>query len=99
MKENLRTTHFKDGSPIWNLTDNNEWSTTTTDAWSHYDNDPATEQYGKLYNGRAATNPAGLCPEGWHVPSIQELSDLTQYAGGDNSGKALRENYTMEFAR
>jgi len=90
MKENLRTTRYKDGSPILNLQSNNDWMNTSNGAWSHYDNDPNLDNYGKLYNGHAATNPAGLCPEGWHVPSIQELSDLTQYAGGENSGKELR---------
>jgi len=91
MKENLRTTHYRDGSPILNLTDEGQWSSTTTGAWSYYDNDQNMDSYGKLYNGHAASNPAGLCPIGWHVPTIQELSDLTQYAGGDYSGKALRE--------
>jgi uncharacterized protein (TIGR02145 family) len=91
MKENLRTTRYKDGTPIPNIQNNSVWENTTTGAWSNYDNDPNLDMYGKIYNGISATNVAGLCPEGWHVPSIQELSDLTQYAGGDYASSALKD--------
>jgi hypothetical protein len=82
MKENLRTTRYKAGSVILDLPDNTDWKNTSQGAWSFYDNDPSLDIYGKIYNTRAAQNTAGLCPQGWQVPSIQELTDLTQYGGG-----------------
>lgn len=90
MKENLRTTRYKDGSAILNLPDNADWENATQGAWSNYDNDPSLDMFGKIYNTRAFQNSAGLCPQGWHVPSIQELTDLTQYAGGDYASKNIK---------
>jgi uncharacterized protein (TIGR02145 family)/uncharacterized repeat protein (TIGR02543 family) len=56
-----------------------------------YDNNPARcEQYGGLYDwntlmngeGSSNSNPSGIqgiCPEGWHVPSDAEWTQLTDY--------------------
>jgi uncharacterized protein (TIGR02145 family) len=38
--------------------------------------------YGYLYNYFALTQP-GLCPDGWHVPSLQEWQELITYLGGE----------------
>jgi len=40
--------------------------------------DPAQSlaEYGRLYNWYAATDAAGLCPSGWHVPSDEEWQVL-----------------------
>ncbi|MCW5519251.1 hypothetical protein J1N09_05335 [Aureitalea sp. L0-47] len=91
MKENLRTTRYRNGNPIPNIQDGGQWQNTSIGAWAHFDNDSGNDAvYGKLYNGIALVNPAGLCPEGWHVPSIQELQDLVNYAGGDHKSFNLR---------
>ena len=91
LKENLKTTRYSDGSPIAYLPDNNDWQNTTSGAWGSADNDPANDAiYGKLYNGYAITNPAKICPEGWRVPSLQELQDLVNYAGGDHASFNLK---------
>lgn len=91
MKENLKTTRYKDGSPILNIIDNGQWENTANGAWCNYENDANTDElYGKLYNWYAAANPAGLCPEGWHIPSYQELQDLVNYSGGDYKAGNLR---------
>ncbi|WP_432411153.1 fibrobacter succinogenes major paralogous domain-containing protein [Rasiella sp. SM2506] len=91
MKENLRTTRYKNGDPIAHIQGEQEWATTAQGAWSNYDNDPNLDTFGKLYNGIAATNPAGLCPDGWRVPTIQELNDVIQYAGGNYASAALKD--------
>jgi uncharacterized protein (TIGR02145 family) len=91
MKENLTTTKFSDGTPIANITENIDWQNATGAAWSAYDNDPNLDEvYGKLYNGYALNNTRNLCPEGWHVPSYQELQDLVNYGGGDFASVDLR---------
>jgi uncharacterized protein (TIGR02145 family) len=40
--------------------------------------DPAQSlnEYGRLYNWYAVDDERGLCPNGWHVPSDEEWSDL-----------------------
>ena len=38
--QNLRTTHYADGTPIPNVTDQTEWNNLTTGAYCWYDNNP-----------------------------------------------------------
>ncbi|MEP7234094.1 MAG: FISUMP domain-containing protein, partial [Ignavibacteriota bacterium] len=68
-----------------------------------YDGDPANEKrYGRLYDfntlmqGVAATSATpsgvqGVCPKGWHVPSMGEYQQLTTFLGGAaNAGGAMK---------
>jgi uncharacterized protein (TIGR02145 family) len=93
LKENLRTTRFRNGDSIPLKTVAAEWSGTLTSACCNYDNLPGTDTvYGKLYNGRAVSDPRGICPTGWHVPDQAEWNILTSYLGGENvSGLKLKE--------
>ncbi len=62
--------------------------------------------YGVLYNWNAAMNGApssgsnpsgvqGACPEGWHLPSYDEWTQLTDYLGGEGvSGGKLKDTGT-----
>jgi uncharacterized protein (TIGR02145 family) len=51
MAENLRVTHFNDGTPIPLVTDNTVWHDLTTPGMCWYDNDVANKAiYGGLYN-------------------------------------------------
>ncbi len=80
MAENLRTTTYRDGTSIPNITDNTDWTLLSTGAWCSYDNDPVNDSiYGKLYNGFAA-NP-DVCPQGWHVPTDTEWQLLEAELG------------------
>lgn len=76
MAANLKTTRYRDGSIIPHITDNTAWTQLTTAAWSNYENSPANDTtYGKLYNWYAAANP-NTCPQGWHVPTDAEWTQL-----------------------
>ena len=80
MKENLKTTHYNDGTPISTGLNNNDWQNTLSGAYSDYNNDSTISAvYGRLYNWYAVANPAGLCPTGWHVPSDADWSLLVKY--------------------
>jgi len=82
MAENLKTTRYRDGSTIPNVTDGTAWSQLTTGAWCNYDNSAANDAtYGKLYNWYAAANP-NMCPQGWHVHTDAEWTTLTDHLGG-----------------
>lgn len=84
MSENLRTTMYANGDPIPNITDYTIWGQLTSGAWAHFDNDIQYENpYGKLYNWYAAADERNVCPSGWHVPSDDELTTLTDYLGGE----------------
>ena len=43
----LKMVHYRDGTPIPQVTDTTEWESLTTGAWSYYDNDPTKP---RLYN-------------------------------------------------
>ena len=89
MKENLRTTHFADGSEVIAGT-----TASSTEPY-RYDNSGSNitlEKRGYLYNwpavmhgaGSSTANPSGvqgICPTGWHVPSDAEWTQLTDYVG------------------
>lgn len=91
MVENLRTTKYRYGSDIPNVSGNSEWETTTTAAYCDYDNEPLnSDVYGRLYNSYAASNPL-IAPEGWHVPSLAEFFTLTNYLGVEFAGGRMKE--------
>ena len=87
MRENLRTTHYADGTAIGA-------GTSTSDSYAYYYNPGAssaeTQIFGLLYNRRAVwkgtvgsgTVPSslqGICPIGWHVPSNGEFDKLVDF--------------------
>lgn len=93
MTNNLDTKFYNTGDAIPQITDQTEWNNATYGAWCYYDNDPTTEStYGLLYNHYAIEDARGLAPRGWHVPSDEEFSRLSDCLGGDAvSGGALKE--------
>ena len=98
MVENLKTTRYDNGDPIPNVMDDAQWSTLTTGAWCYYNNDEANDDiYGKLYNWYAVEDPRNLCPTGWHVPSDEEWTSLTDYLGGISvAGGKMKTRGTIE---
>ncbi len=100
MVENLKVTHFTDGSNIPVVTGNTAWSALITPGYCWYDNDFSANKdiYGALYNFYAA-NTGDLCPVGWHVPSDSEWSVLTDYLGGESvAGDKLRETGSIHWS-
>jgi uncharacterized protein (TIGR02145 family) len=86
MAENLKTTTYRNGTPIPNITDGSTWSNLTTGAYVWYEYDISWKgPYGALYNWYAAVDPNGLCPTGWSVPTNDEWTSLTDFIGGTGS--------------
>jgi uncharacterized protein (TIGR02145 family) len=92
MAENLRTTKYRDGSDITTGLDSSTWVSTAFGAYAIYDNSTTNEnKYGMLYNYYAASDPRGICPEGWHIPTKEEFDAMVTFLGGeDEAGGALR---------
>jgi len=77
MAENLRVTHYRDGTAIPNVTDNTAWENLSTGAYCYYDNYSSNgDIYGALYNWFAVANDHNIAPEGWHVPTDAEWKTL-----------------------
>ncbi len=93
MQKNLDVTTYRNGDPIPEVKDPEAWSKLTTGAWCYYDNDPANnKKYGKLYNWYAVNDPRGLAPEGWHIPSNEEWTAMSNGLGGDKvAGGKMKE--------
>ena len=89
MQENLKTTHYRDGSPITEIELKTPWSdaadqSPSIGAWCYFQSNPEKNIiYGKLYNWYAIADPKNVCPTGWHVPSDDDYTLLTDYLGGD----------------
>jgi uncharacterized protein (TIGR02145 family) len=83
MAENLKTTKYRNGEPISNLTAAADWNASTSGAYSWYNNDITNKAtYGALYNLYAIKDSRGIAPVGWHVPTIDEAVTLENYLGG-----------------
>ncbi len=99
MAENLKTTKYNDGTDIPLVTDGRKWASLTSPGFCWYDND--RESYGDIYGGLYnwfAVNTVKLCPDGWHVPDIEELNIIAGYLGGEAiAGGKLKETGTTHW--
>jgi uncharacterized protein (TIGR02145 family) len=96
MKENLKSTHYSDGSSIKYITENSKWSSATSGAYCNYNNYASNAiYYGRLYNWYAISDSRNICPNGWHVPSELDWKTLTEYLGGEGiAGGKLKSDDT-----
>ena len=86
MAENLKVTHYRNGDAIPNVTDNSTWAGLSSGAYCVYNNDSANaDTYGNLYNWYAVADARNIAPEGWHVPTDEEIMELEMYLGMSES--------------
>ncbi len=92
MTLNLNVSTFRNGDPIPEAKSDDEWKKAGEEgrpAWCYYNNDPTNGvKYGRLYNWYAVSDPRGLAPKGWHIPSDKEWTVLTDYLGGEEKAGA-----------
>ena len=102
MTENLRTSKYRNGERISNLTSAADWSAATLGAWCYYNNDATLgRKYGKLYNWYAVADNRNIAPVGWHVATDEEWTTLENYliANGYNyDGSTSGDNYAKSLA-
>jgi len=81
MAENLKVTHYNDGSDI-TYPSNEDFGSYDEGQYGVYDNDPVNADiYGNLYNWAVVGDDRGVCPDGFHVPSDEEFMELEMYLG------------------
>ncbi len=102
MAENLRTTHYLDGTEITLIEDNAEWpynlpyNENAISAYCYYDNSVVNaETYGALYSGFTVVEQSkNICPDGWHVANNEDWTELFEYLASvgysEKEGKALK---------
>ncbi len=105
MAENLRVTHYADGTSIPKVTNDTSWQLLKNDynddAYCWYNYDSLTYyQYGAYYSWAAAikkdsinaidTNEIkGVCPMGWHIPSKAEWEELLTYVDSNTTEESI----------
>jgi len=110
MAENLRVTHYRNGEPIPNITDNTEWKSLTSGAFCYYNNNTDNSKlYGALYNWFAINDSRNIAPKGWHVTTDEDWKLLEITCGmeqsladkrgwrGTNEGGMLKEAGTEHW--
>jgi len=81
----------KIGNQIW-MAENLAYEPSSGNYWA-YDNDNSNvETYGYLYDWETACD---VCPDGWHLPTDAEWTELTDYLG-ENAGGKLKATGTIE---
>ncbi|HOY32469.1 MAG TPA: FISUMP domain-containing protein [Bacteroidales bacterium] len=93
MLENLKTTKYRNGVSIPNVSTNANWEVLGTGAYCNYNNDVLNaDTYGRLYNWFAVNDSRKLAPEGWHISSYADWYTLISYLGGESvAGGKLKE--------
>ena len=86
MKENLDTDRFRNGDPIEQVRTDRGWNQASIGqapaTCTYLNTDKNGKQYGRLYNWYAVSDPRGLCPAGWRVPTDIDWRDLKAHLGG-----------------
>lgn len=94
MAENLRVTRYNDGTPIPFIFEKNAWANTRRGAFCWYNNE---EKWGTLYNF-FAVDSFRLAPDGWHVPTHQDWTALSDFLGGEEvAGGKLKETGAVRW--
>jgi uncharacterized protein (TIGR02145 family) len=79
--QNIRVTHYNDGTAITPDTGTSTWATGTTGKYCYYHNTTnaaAQQKYGALYNWYAV-GTGKLAPAGWRVPDTTDWNNLQNY--------------------
>lgn len=87
MAENLKTTKYSNGDKIETTTPaildiSKDPSTLLNYQWAYGGEESYVDTYGRLYTWGAVMDSRNICPEGWHVPSKAEWSQLAEFLEG-----------------
>jgi uncharacterized protein (TIGR02145 family) len=100
MAENLRTTTYRNGDKIPNVTNPEIWYDLKAGAFCNYDNISSPDSiatFGRLYNWEAVVDQRNIAPIGWHVPTYEEWKQLESYLGDSVAGNKLKETGTLHW--
>ena len=96
MTENLKVTHYRDGQPIPTGHDENAWRTLSYGAYSGcFGAEGDATVYGYLYNWFAVSDLRNLAPDGWHIPTDDEWTQL-EIALGMQSSESNKSGWRGE---
>src|SRR5690554_2461629 len=79
------------GNQEW-MAENLAYEPSSGNYWAYDNNNSNVETYGYLYDWETACD---VCPDGWHLPTDAEWTELTDYLGRNAGGK-LKATGTIE---
>lgn len=80
MASNLKTTKYRNGEAIPNVSDANDWKYLYSPGWCNYDNNVDNGHiYGKIYNYYTVADSRNIAPPGWHVATKEEWAALVNH--------------------
>jgi uncharacterized protein (TIGR02145 family) len=79
------------GDQVW-MAENLAYEPSSGNYWAYDNNNSNVETYGYLYDWETACD---VCPDGWHLPTDAEWTELTDYLG-ENAGGQLKATGTIE---
>ncbi len=83
--EDLKVTKFRNGEDIPLVTNDEDWAELTTAAYC------ISPKGNYFYNWYAVNDPRGLAPDGFHVPTDDEWTELIDVLGGEEvAGVAMK---------
>ena len=100
MAENLRTTKYRNGEEIPEITDNDTWHNLSTGAYCNYNNTKNIDTiatFGRLYNWAAVIDDRKIAPVGWHIPTYDEWIILETFLVDSVAGGKLKEAGTLHW--
>jgi uncharacterized protein (TIGR02145 family) len=101
MTKNLKTRRYLNGDKIRTTTPATLDITaeiTPKYQWAYDADEINTDTYGRLYTWYAITDPRGVCPRGWHVPTDEDWSVLITFLDGKlYAGGNLKETGTAHW--
>ncbi|MFO7829644.1 MAG: FISUMP domain-containing protein [Bacteroidales bacterium] len=84
------------GNQEW-MAENLAYAPSSGNYWAYHNNNENFETYGYLYDWETACD---VCPDGWHLPSDDEWTELTDYLGGEDvAGGKLKEKGRTHWTR
>ena len=84
---NLDTTYFQNGEKIPVVDNYSDWEKMASQGipcCAYVKNKKTYSKYGLIYNGFCLEAPEEICPEGWKVPNINDLIELTSFLNFPN---------------
>jgi uncharacterized protein (TIGR02145 family) len=100
MAENLRTTKYRNGDDIPEVTDSTTWINLSAGAYCNYQNTNNIDTiatYGRLYNWAAVTDNRSIAPTGWHMPIHDEWRILETYLIDSVASIKLKESDSIHW--
>lgn len=99
MAENLKTSKYRNLVSVTNKTNDLNWGSLTTAAYSDYNTTAKNAIYGKLYNWYVINDKQNITPLGWHIPTDSEWLVLSDFLGGLNiAGNKIKEKGNVNWA-